>query len=76
MLLVAAGFFGGTIVQKQIDLGNRAARTSVGNFQGGNGRPGAGTGDGSGTQAPGQGRRSGNNGATAPANAPTAAAGQ
>ena len=76
VLLVVAGFFGGSMVQKQLDLGNRAARTNVGNFQGTSGRAGAGTGDNSGTQTPGQGRRNGNNGATAPAGAPTGAAGQ
>jgi hypothetical protein len=76
VLLVVAGFFGGSMVQKQLDLGARSARTNVGNFQGTNGRAGAGTGDNSGTQTPGQGRRNGNNGTTAPAGAPTGAAGQ
>lgn len=68
VLLVVAGFFGGTVVQKQIDVGNRAARFNTGNFQGTNG-PGSPT---SATQAPGQGRRGGNGGGTAP----TGAAGQ
>lgn len=76
VLLVVAGFFGGSMVQKQLDSGARAARTNVGNFQGTNGRAGAGTGGNSGTQTPGQGRRNGTNGATAPAGAPTGAAGQ
>lgn len=76
VLLVVAGFFGGSMVQKQLDLGARAGRTNVGNFQGTNGRAGAGTGNNPGTQTPGQGRRGGNNGATAPAAAPTGAAGQ
>ncbi len=77
VLLVAAGFFGGTMVQKQLDLGARAGRANFGNFQGTNGRAGAGAADGSGAQTPGQGRRNGNNNAaTAPAAAPTGAAGQ
>lgn len=76
VLLVVAGFFGGSMVQKQLDLGARAGRTNVGNFQGTNGRAGAGAGDASGTQTPGQGRRNGNNGAAAPTAAPTGAAGQ
>ncbi|WP_285246435.1 hypothetical protein [Pseudarthrobacter sp. efr-133-R2A-89] len=76
VLLVVAGFFGGSMVQKQLDLGARAGRANVGNFQGTNGRAGAGAGNTSGTPTPGQGRRNGNNGATAPAAAPTGAAGQ
>jgi len=75
VLLVVAGFFGGSMVQKQLDMGARGARTNVGNFQGTNGRSGAGNGNSTGTQTPGQGRRSQNNGA-APASAPAAPAGQ
>ena len=68
VLLVVSGIFGGSAIQKQIDQGNRAARTNVGNFQGTNPRTGngAGTNDGSGTQTPGQGRRGGNSNTTAP----------
>ena len=75
VLVVVAGFFGGSMVQKQLDMGARGARTNVGNFQGTNGRSGAGNGNNAGTQTPGQGRRSQNNGA-APVSAPAAPAGQ
>lgn len=71
VLLVVAGGFGGSVVQKQIDVGDRAARIS--NFQG----PGAGTGAGAGTGTPtpgqGQGRRNGGTGSGAPAGPPPAA---
>lgn len=85
VLLLAAGGFGGSVVQKQVDLGDRAARMS--NLQG----PGAGTGAGAGTPTPGPGRRNGGTGtggapaggpgtggagSGAPTGAPTQAAGQ
>lgn len=67
VLLVVSGFFGGSVLQKQIDLGNRTARTNSSNFQGTNARTGAGAGnDGAGTQTPGQGRRNGNTNTAAP----------
>ncbi|MFP3578506.1 hypothetical protein [Arthrobacter sp. fls2-241-R2A-200] len=67
VLLVVAGFFGGSVVQKQIDLGNRAGR-NVGNFQGTNLRTGNGGGgsNGTGNQGTGQGRRGAGGNTTAP----------
>ncbi|SDP73138.1 hypothetical protein SAMN04487914_13130 [Arthrobacter sp. ok909] len=55
VVLVAAGMFTGSAIQKQIDAGTRGSRSNFGNFQG----PGAGTGTGSGNFSPGQGRRGG-----------------
>jgi hypothetical protein len=66
VLLVAAGVFAGSAVQKQIDARDRAAR--VGNFQG----PGTGTGAGTGNSTTGQGRR---NGGTGTGGAPAGGAG-
>jgi hypothetical protein len=77
VVLVAAGAFAGSAIQKQIDAGTRASRSTFGTVQG----PGAGTGTGNPT--PGQGRRSGGTaggaggaGAGAPTPAPTAGPGQ
>jgi hypothetical protein len=53
ILMVAAGVFAGSAIQKQIDAGSRGARTNIANFQG-NG--------GGGSQTPGQGRRNGGSG--------------
>ncbi|MCX6499827.1 MAG: hypothetical protein NTU93_13685 [Arthrobacter sp.] len=55
VVLVAAGMFTGSAIQKQIDAGTRASRGNFGTVQG----PGAGTGTGSVSPTPGQGRRSG-----------------
>ena len=77
ILMVTAGLFAGSAIQKQIDAGTRAARTNTANFQG-NGA-GAGAGSGAGTQTPGQGRRNGGSGSgtTAPGSpAPRTAGGQ
>ncbi|MBT2532495.1 hypothetical protein J7E83_10205 [Arthrobacter sp. ISL-48] len=60
ILLVAAGLFGGSAIQKQIDAGTRGARTNFSNFQGTG--TGASTGGGAGAQTPGQGRRNGASG--------------
>jgi hypothetical protein len=68
ILMVTAGLFAGSAIQKQIDAGTRAARTGTATFQGN----GAGAGSGGGTQTPGQGRR---NGGTGTAGAGTAGAG-
>jgi hypothetical protein len=84
ILLVAAGVFAGSAIQKQIDAGTRGARANFSNFQGTGTATGAGTGTG-GTQAPGQSRRSGGSGtggsgnggaATGATGAPTAGTGQ
>jgi hypothetical protein len=77
ILMVTAGLFAGSAIQKQIDAGTRAARTNTANFQGN----GAGAGSGAGTQTPGQGRRGGGSGpgagTTAPSTtAPSTASGQ
>jgi hypothetical protein len=84
VLLVVGGLFGGSAIQKQIDAGTRGARTNFGNFQGtgGAGTGGAGTGAGAGTttgsgaQTPGQGRRNGGTGNSAPTTAPSTGTGQ
>ncbi|MET3811100.1 hypothetical protein [Arthrobacter sp. UYEF3] len=55
LVLVAAGMFGGSVIQKQIDAGTRASRSTFGTVQG----PGAGTGSSSGTQSPAPRRRGG-----------------
>jgi hypothetical protein len=73
ILMVTAGLFAGSAIQKQIDAGTRAARTNTATFQGN----GAGAGSGAGTQTPGQGRRGGGAGTTAPRTpAPSTASGQ
>ena len=77
ILMVTAGLFAGSAIQKQIDAGTRAARTNTANFQG-NGA-GAGAGSGAGTQTPGPGRPNGGSGSgpTAPGSpAPRTAGGQ
>jgi hypothetical protein len=82
ILLVAAGVFAGSAIQKQIDTGARGARTNFTNFQGTG--TGAGSGTGAGTQTPGQSRRNGGSGAggagtagtAGPTGAPTAGTGQ
>jgi hypothetical protein len=72
ILLVAAGVFAGSAIQKQIDSGTRGARTNFSTFQGTGAGTGAGTGTG-GTQGPGQSRRGGGSGTstTAPGTAPS-----
>ncbi|MGO4491725.1 hypothetical protein AB4Y86_06510 [Arthrobacter sp. 2YAF22_2] len=79
VVLVAAGMFTGSAIQKQIDAGTRGPRTNFGTVQG----PGAGTGTGSGSPTPGQGRRGGGTAGTAggagsgaPTTAPSAGTGQ
>ena len=67
ILMVTAGLFAGSAIQKQIDAGTRAARTNTATFQGN----GAGAGSGAGTQTPGQGRRAGGSGAGAGTTAPS-----
>jgi hypothetical protein len=73
ILLIAAGVFAGSAIQKQIDTGTRGARTNFSNFQGTGTGTGAGTGT-AGTQGPGQSRRGGGSGTST--TAPSAAPGQ
>jgi hypothetical protein len=68
VLMVTAGLFAGSAIQKQIDAGTRGARTNIANFQG------TGAGSGAGAQAPGQGAGRGAAGAGT-AGAGTAGAG-
>lgn len=84
VLLVTAGVFAGSAIQKQVDAGTRGARASFSNLQGTGAGAGSGTGGG-GTQGSGQVRRGGGSGsggsgtggaATGAAGAPAAGTGK
>lgn len=59
--LVAGGMFAGSVVQKQIDAGNRSQRATFGTFQNG-GNTGSQNGGSTSGTTPGQGRRGGQTG--------------
>ena len=69
ILMVAAGVFAGSAMQKQVDAGTRGARSNFANFQG------SGAGGGAGAQTSGQGRRNGGAGAAGAGNGSSGAAG-